>query len=378
MRKRMFTMVAIFLLVVATLGFVKFMQIKSAMAAWKNFSMPPEAVTTIVARPQPWASTIDAVGSVSPVQGVTLSADLPGVVEKVEFESGSRVAEGAPLVVLDTRQERAQLASAEAANELAKANLKRSKALLDQQLIAQADYDGVAALEKQAEASANLFRATIARKTIRAPFAGVAGIRQVNAGQYVNSGDPIVPLQSTSSVYVNFAVPQSEMGELKAGSSVTITAEGARGTSFTGRVNAINPVVDEQTRNVQVQALLKNPNGAIKPGMYVSVSVNLGARNAVIALPASAINYAPYGNSVFIVEMMTDPKNPKSKPYKGVRQQFVQLGATQGDLVSVTSGVKPGEEIVTSGVFKLRSGASVQVNNQTKPSASSAPKPADT
>jgi membrane fusion protein (multidrug efflux system) len=370
----MFLMLAIVLLFVAGVGFYKFQQIQTAIAAGKSFSPPPETVTTIMARHEPWAVTLEAVGAVAPTQGVTLSADLPGVVERVAFESGAHVGAGDPLVILDARQERAQLASAEAARDLAKANLERSRSLREKDLIAQAEFDAVAAIAKQAEAAANEIRATIDRKTIRAPFAGVTGIRQVNPGQYVHSGDPIVPLQAVSTVYVNFSVPQQQVGSLRVGAPVNVTVEGVQDRHFEGRINAINPVVDAETRNVQVQALLHNPTGLLRPGMYVTASVDLGAHASVVALPTSAINYAPYGNSVFIVEMI---KGPDGKSYKGVRQQFVKLGASRGDLVSVTDGVKAGQEVVTSGVFKLRTGASVQVNNQTQPSASASPKPED-
>lgn len=374
MGKRMFQMLVAVLLFLSVIGFVKFQQIKTAIAAGKSFAPPPDAVTTTIAQRESWDATIEAVGSVAPTQGVTLAADLPGVVEKIAFESGAHVAAGAALVVLDARQERAQLASAEAALELAKANLSRSRSLLDQKLVAQAEYDVVAAQFKQAEAAVNEIRAAIDRKTIRAPFAGTTGIRLVNLGQYVRSGDPVVPLQSTGSVFVNFAVPQQQVGVLRVGAAVVISAEGGADAHMAGRINAVNPVVDDATRNVQVQAVLANPKGVLKPGMYVTAKVSMGRRDEVVALPTSAINYAPYGNSVFIVE---DVKGPDGKTFKGVRQQFVKLGAARGDLVAITDGVTPGQEVVTSGVFKLRSGAAITVDNSVKPSANAAPKPAD-
>ncbi len=372
MNKRMVQMLAIVGVFVAIVGFVKFQQIKTAIAAGKSWAPPPEAVTTITAKQQSWQATIDAVGSVAPIRGVTLSADLPGVVERIAFESGARVAAGAVLVTLDARQERAQLASAEAQRDLAKTNLDRSRRLLEQQVIAQAEFDQVAALYKQAEAAVHLTEASIDRKTIRAPFSGTTGIRRVNVGQYVNSGDPIVPLQSTSQVYVDFAVPQQQVALLHVGDPVRATADSGAAGHVQGRITAINPVVDDATRNVQVQATFDNVHGRFRPGMYVSVSVGLGQHDAVVALPLSAINYAPYGNSVFVVESM---KGPDGKAYRGVRQQFVKLGAAQGDLVAVLDGVKPGQEVVTSGVFKLRSGAAVLVDNTVQPSASASPRP---
>jgi membrane fusion protein, multidrug efflux system len=374
LNKRMIQMLAAVLALVAILAFVKFQQIQAAMAAGKNFAMPPEVVTTIVAKPQPWVDALEAVGSVAPVQGVTLSADLPGVVERIAFESGANVSEGQARVFLDARQERAQLASAEAARDLAKANLDRSQSLLERQLVAQSEYDQVAALFRQAEAQVSEVRAALDRKVIRAPFAGVAGIREVNLGQYVSSGDPIVPLQSLDPVYVDFAVPQQQVGSLRAGLAVAVTADSASRSLGSGRLTAINPVADDATRNVRVQATFANAHRRLRPGMYVTVRVDLGSRVQVVALPATAINYAPYGNSVFIVEEL---KGPDGKPYQGVRQQFVKLGGARGDLVAVLEGVRAGQQVVTSGVFKLRTGAAVKVDNSVQPNASGAPKPED-
>ncbi len=374
MTKRMLVMLAGVVLFIGLIGFVKFRQIQTAIAAGKSFRPPPEAVTTTVAREERWQATVEAVGSVAPEKGVVLAADLAGVVDKIAFESGAHVRAGQALVLLDTRQERAQLASAEAQRELAKTNLDRSQKLLEQQLIAQADYDQVAAQFKQADASVNEIKATIERKTIRAPFSGVAGIRQANLGQYLKSADPVVPLQSMDPIYVNFAVPQEQVSLLRPGDTVWAETDGARHARVAGRVTAVNPVVDDATRNVQVQATFRNPSSTLRPGMYVTVQVVVGAGSPVVALPATAINFAPYGNSVFIVENL---KGPDGRYYRGVRQQFVKLGPSQGDQVAVLEGVKPGQEVVTSGVFKLRSGAAVTVNNSVQPSDSLAPKPAD-
>ena len=361
-------------LVIALLGFVKFHQISAAIAAGKANVPPPEAVTTVIAQQAEWSNTIDAVGSIAPVQGVMLSADLPGVVAKVAFNSGAHVAEGLVLVQLDTRQEQAQLASAQAQLELAKVNLDRSQKLLDQKAIAQSDFDLSSAQYKSAEAALGQAQATIDRKTIRAPFAGVTGIRQVNLGQYVNSGDAIVQLQAMDAVFMNFSVPQQNIGALKVGAPVVATVEGSQDSEFHGRISAVDPVVNDATRNVKVQATFPNPHGELKPGMYSTVRVVVGQAEPTVALPASAINYAPYGNSVFILE---DMKGPNGKTYRGVRQQFVKVGRSEGDQISILDGVKPGEEVATSGVFKLRPNAAVKVNNTVTPSDSTAPKPAD-
>src|SRR6185369_9592062 len=252
------------------------------------------------------------------------------------------------LVQLDASQERAQLAAADAQSELAKLNLDRSKKLLERQVIAQSEYDALAATAKEAEARQGEIRATIERKTIRAPFSGMVGIRQVNLGQYLNAGDPVVPLQSMDPVYIDFSLPQQDVASLAIGAAVRVSAESTV-ISNSARVTAINSVVDEATRNVQVQATLENPHGRLRPGMYVEIEASSGQGSSVIALPASAVSYAPYGNSVYVVSQI---KGPGGKPYLGVQQRFVKLGAGRGDQVSVVSGLTPGEQVVSSGAFK--------------------------
>jgi membrane fusion protein (multidrug efflux system) len=375
MRKRMILMLAAVVALIAVLAFVKFMQIRAAIAAGSSFQMPPEAVTTIVATREEWPATLSSIGSVAAVHGVTVSADLPGIVQTINIDSGRRVKTGEVLVRLDASQEQSQLKAAEAAYDLAKLNLERGEQLLQQQVIAKAEYDQLTAAQKQAEARVGEIRATIQRKTIRAPFSGVLGLRQINLGQYLNAGDPVVSLQSMDPVYINFSVPQQDESSLKVGDQVTVIGDSVGAGRATGRITAINSIVDEATRNVQVQATFKNPRNQLHPGMFVDVQVALGTARTVVSLPASAINYAPYGNSVFIVD--NNMKDPKGKTFKGVRQEFVTLGTTRGDLVSVLSGVKPGEEVVTSGVFKLRNGAAVMVNNTKQPSSNPAPKPED-
>ncbi len=257
MKKRMVLTLAILAVFVATIAAVKTRQIRAGMKQNASFQPPPEAVTTVVAKTEPWPATWNAIGSVVAVHGVTVSADLPGVVDRIEFQSGQSVPAGAVLVRLDTRQEQAQLAAAEAAQALSDLNLKRAKDLVAQGISAQADLDRLAAEQKQAVAKVGEIRATIARKTIRAPFAGLLGIRQVNLGQYLEAGAAIVPLQAIRPVYVNFAVPQQEIGKLKLGSAIHAVAEGA-GIEADGRVTALDSVVNETTRNVQVQATFAN------------------------------------------------------------------------------------------------------------------------
>jgi membrane fusion protein (multidrug efflux system) len=277
-------------------------------------------------------------------------------------------------VELDTRQERAQLAALEAQRDLAKVNFTRMQKLVDEGVISRQEYDTAVASQKQTEANVGEIRATIERKTIRAPFSGILGIRKVNLGQYLAAGNPIVQLQSLNPIYVDFGVPQQAGTKVGVGSQVTVTAQDLAGKEFPGRVTALDAVIDETTRNTQVQATLANPQGKLKPGMYVQVLMKYGANRNAITLPASAVSYAPYGDSVFI---LTDLKDPKGQTYRGVRQQFVKIDGSRGDQVAVVSGVKPGDEVVSSGVFKLRNGAAVTVNNKVQPENSPAPKPQD-
>jgi membrane fusion protein, multidrug efflux system len=374
MRRRMTLMLLGMAVFVSGIGFVKFRQIQAAVAQAASFQPPPEAVTTIVARADSWPETLSAIGTVAAVQGVVIGADLPGVVDKVEFESGRAVQAGDVLVELDMREEEAQLASAEAQRDLAGLNLDRTRGLADEGIISRSDFDRAAAEHKEAEARVGELRATIARKRIRAPFSGILGIRQVNRGQYLKAGDPIVPLQALRPIYVNFGVPQQEVGHLSAGHEVRVSTESLAGVEYPGRVTAIDSVIDQGTRNVQVQASLPNSEGRLHPGMFVRVSVALGPSVEVVALPASAISYAPYGDSVFVVG---DLKGPKGEAYRGVRQEFVKLGGTRGDQVAVLTGVKAGDEVVTSGTFKLRNGARVHVDNAVQPTNEPAPRPED-
>ena len=373
MKKRMIIVVAALAVFFVAIATVKFFQIRAAIAQGASWQPPPEAVTTTVAREEQWSAYLTAIGSVQAVHGVIVSADLPGIVEAVNIDSGRHVAAGDVLVREDTRQEEAQLDAAEAQRDLANLNLARGRQLLDKGVVAQAEYDRLDADAKQAEAHVGEIRATIDRKRIRAPFSGVLGIRQVNQGQYLNGGDPVVPLQSMDPIYVNFAIPQGDVAALRLGAEVTVTADSVAGT-LAGHVTAVNSVADEATRNVTVQATFRNPRGLLRPGMYVDVRASRGAAQTVIALPASAVSYAPYGNSVFVVSQL---KGPKGNTYAGVSQRFVRLGAGRGDRVAIVSGLKPGEEVVSSGVFKLRNGAAVFVNNKVLPSNDLTPKPED-
>jgi len=384
MAKRMILMLAVVAVALTALGTVKYQQVQAAIAQGAAYRPPPEAVTTIVAQQEQWGATLSAIGTVSAVNGVTVAADLPGIVERIAFASGRTVRQGDVLVKLDTRQEEAQLKAAQAQRDLAKIHLDRIDGLRQKGVTSQAELDDARAAFTQADARVGEIQATIDRKTIRAPFSGILGIRQVNLGQYLSGGDPVVPLQSLQPIYVDFSVPQQQVASLEVGTVVRVTPNGgagagdsegassAAGEPLVGKVSAIDSVVDSSTRNVRVQATFDNRATALKPGMFVEAHADLGAARSVITLPATAISYAPYGDSVFIVE---DMEAPDGSPYLGVRQQFIKLGSSRGDQVAILSGVKPGEQVATSGVFKLRNGAAVYVNNDVQPGNDPSPQP---
>ena len=370
-------LIAIVLLVaiIGILGYFKVTQIMGFMALAKSgaFTPPPTAVTTTVASQSEWQPTLDTIGTVTAINGVTVSTDLAGIVDKIAFTSGASVKAGDLLVHLNTDQEQAQLEQAQAQLELARLTLNRDRDLLAKRTISQQDYDTAEATYRQNQATVDQYKAVIARKTLRAPFDGVVGIRQANLGQYLNTGDAVVTIQSFDPIYVNFTLPQQDLSKLGVGQQVDVRLDAYGNTVFPGKINAINSMVDQATRNIQIQATLQNNDLKLRPGMFAKVSVILPERQAVIALPASSVHYAPYGDSVFIV---SDGKDETTgKPNKSVKEQFVKLGAAKGDLVSVASGVKPGDEVVTSGVFRLKSGSAVIINNEIQPNSEPSPTP---
>jgi membrane fusion protein, multidrug efflux system len=334
-----------------------------------------ETVSTTDAKAESWQQTLTSVGSLTAVQGVTVAAELDGKITEVDFEAGANVSAGDVLVRQDTSAEEAQLRSAEANVELARVNLKRTKELLDKATVSQAQFDSDSANSKQGSAAVDNIKATIAKKTIKAPFAGRLGIRLVNLGQNLKAGDSIVSLQALDPVFVDFYIPQEQMGQLAVGQTVRLTGDGISGPPVEGKVTAISPDIDASTRNVRVQATVDNAAGHLHPGMYVDVAVLLPVIDKVLTIPATAVLYAPFGDTVYMVDSVTD-KDTGDKQLT-VRQQIVRLGARRGDFVVVTAGLKAGDTIVTSGVFRLRPGGVVKVNNSLAPDAQLAPKPSD-
>lgn len=357
---------------VGVLGGIKFLQIRTMIEQGDKVP-PPTKVTVAEVQAGEWESVLTSVGSLAAVQGVTVSTDLPGKVVDVMFEAGERVEAGEPLLQQDIRSEEAQLPGAEAAVVLARSNLERSRQLLAKKVIPVAEHDAAVAEYRQAMAQADNIRAAIAKKTIRAPFAGRLGIRLVNLGQYLKEGDGIVSLQSLDPIFVNFQLPQHDLIHLGTGLPVRVSFDSLPGKTVEGEITTVNPEVDALTRNIRVQAIIANPGDVLRPGMYADVEVVLPEERHILAIPNTAVLYAPYGDSVFVVEEKKDAASGKS--VKVLRQQFVRLGESRGDYMAVREGLREGDAVVSTGVFKLRNGMPVEIDNSLAPDFALQPKP---
>jgi membrane fusion protein (multidrug efflux system) len=375
MKRRIIITIVGLVAIIGTLGGIKGLQIGAMTAQGKQSMPPPTTVTTATVASESWEATLSSVGSLVAVQGVTISAELSGKVVKIAFEPGAKVQAGDLLVQLDTTSEAAQLNAAEAALALAKADLQRADQLLAEQVLTPATHDKTVSVYKQALAEVDRIRTLIAKKTIRAPFTGRLGIRQINLGQFLNEGQPIVSLQSLDPIFANFSLPQQELSQLHRELKVRVTTDAAPGRVFEGRITAINPEVDPATRNVGLQATLSNADEQLRPGMFVNVAVILPVEETRLIIPATAILYAPYSDSVFVVE--EQPGTDKAPAHLAVRQQFVRLGEKRGDFVSVSTGLKAGDTVVSTGVFKLRNGQNVVVDNTLAPEFKLAPQPSE-
>lgn len=369
MKKRFVVTILGLAVLIAVLVAIKAMQIGAMIDQGKNFSPPPETVTSTPVAEEMWETALTAVGTLNAVQGVTVAAELAGKVVEIAFDSGMPVNKGDILVRLDTTSEEAQLPGALAQLTLTRTNRERMDQLLAKNLIARTESDSAVSAAEQAQAQVDNIRATIAKKTIRAPFTGQLGIRLVNLGQMLHEADPIVTLQTLDPIYVDFTLPQQHFASLRSGLPVTLTSDAFPAGALTGRITAISPLVDAETRQVKVQATVDNRGGKLRPGMFVDVSVKLPDRQKVLNIPATAVLYAPYGDSVFIIEEAADKKS------KVLRQQFVRLGLKRGDFVAVTTGLKKGEVVASTGVFKLRNGQSVVVDNKLAPDFRKTPVP---
>jgi membrane fusion protein, multidrug efflux system len=373
MTKKFIIAIAGVVLLVLILGVVKALQIKKLSS--QPHVMPATAVTTIDAVEAAWQPVLSAISTLAPVQGVTLGADADGIISNIAVENGAAVKAGDVLLEFDRTVETAQLSASEARLAIVKLDRDRAAELRTKDTISQAELDQADAQLKQSQADVAALRAQLEKKSLQAPFDGRVGIRLVNVGQFVSRGAALLPLQKLNPIYANFNIPQRNLPQLAQGQDVHVRIDAFGDRVFKGRITAINPEVDSASRNVSVQATLENADELLRPGMFARVEVQLPLDKPAVVLPATAIAYASYGNSVFIVETM---KDKAGKEYLGARQQFVKLGATRGDQVAVIEGVKAGQTVASAGVFKLRNGAHVQVNNEKLPANSPEPTPPNT
>jgi len=371
MFKKILVAVVVVVVVAGALAGIKALQIRKMIAQGQSMAMPPAVVSAVNATSASWETVLTAVGSVTAVQGVTLTAETPGKVVRILFDSGDRVAAGDVLVQLDVSEETARLRALEASENLARVNLGRMESLLAQRTTAKAEYDSALATHRQLLAEMDALRAVIAKKTIRAPFAGTLGLRQVNLGQNLGDSDVIASLQHLDTVHVEFVLPQQQVGQVHPGVTVRVNSDAVPGRTLEGRLTAIEPLADSSTRTVRMQAVLDNPGQTLRPGMFVNVGVALPGTREVTLVPVTAVLYAAYSDSVFLVEAAEGNGTEGLK----LRQQFVQLGERRGDFVAVNRGVAPGQTVVSTGVFKYRNGQSVVVDNTLAPEFKTAPTP---
>ena len=360
-------------LLVALLVGIKAMQIGKMMST--PMVMPPTTVASATVKEEDWAPVLSSIGSISAVQGAVVAAELGGVVAQVNFQNGGEAKKGEVLVKLDASAEEGQLRTAEADLELARTNLQRTRDLAARKVVSKQEQDAAQSAFGQKQGAVDNMRAFITKKELRAPFDGQLGIRQVNVGQSIDARQPIVALTALDPVYVDFAKPQQELAKISTGLEVRVHTDAVPGREFTGKLTAINSMVDTVTRNVTLQATLDNPDHALKPGMFVKVDVVLPEKSKTLVIPGSAVSYAPYGDSVFVIEKKKDPKTGKES--QTLRQAFVRIGEARGDFISVTQGLKAGDVIVSTGVFKLRNGTPVTINNDLGPKPQLNPTPAD-
>lgn len=369
--KVILALVAVFLLIAG----IKALQIVTMVSTGKKMVPPPTTVTSADVQKGDWQPMLTAIGSISPVQGAMISAELAGTVAEIDFQSGALVKKGEVLLKLDASAEIAQMRSAVADAELAKNDLERARGLAERKVISAAEFDAVQSRQTQKKAAVENMQSAIDKKQIRAPFAGTAGIRAVNPGQMVKVGDPLVSLQALGQVFVDFSLPQQQLADVKPDLPVKVTTDAIPDREFEGKLTAVNSSIDPTTRNVSLQATLDNKDQALRVGMFARVRVLLPQKKSTLFIPATAVSYAPYGNSVFVIEKKSDEKTKQENLI--LRQQFIRTGETRGDFVAVTDGLKANEQIVSTGVFKLRNGMNVVVDNTLAPKSEIAPKPAD-
>lgn len=374
MIRKIFLAVLLVAVVAGVLAGIKALQIRAMIDQSESFSMPPAVVSTVGAVSASWETVFSAVGSVTAVQGVTMTAEAPGKVVRIDFDSGDRVEAGTVLAQLDISEETARLRALEAGENLARVNLRRIESLVAQRSTAKAEYDAALAEHRQILAQMDALKAFIAKKTIRAPFSGILGIRRINLGQNLGDSDVIVTLTRLDQVHVEFSLPQQQVAPVLPGATVRVTTDALPGQAREGRLSAVEPLADSATRTVRMQAELDNPGEVLRPGMFVNVSVVLPEKREVTIIPATAVLYAAYSDSVFVVEPAEQAEAGAAEGLT-LRQQFVTLGERRGDFVAVERGLEPGGVVVSTGVFKYRNGQPVVVDNTLAPEFEISPTP---
>ncbi len=363
MKKAIFFSLLGLLAIIAVLGGGKALQIKALIAAGANSSPPPTTVSSELVTQTEWEATLHAVGAMEAAQGVLLTADIGGRISSIDFTAGGQVQAGDLLVVQETQSERSQLDATEVDMSLSKRNLNRVSKLYKQKLVSRSEFDAASAAYQSAVARNESAMVMLSKKQIVAPFSGRLGLRLVNVGQNITAGTPIVSLQAADPMLLNFSLPQQNLSKLKSGYEVRVTSDAAPGRTFTGSITAINTEIDPDTRSVSVQATLANPDGVLLPGMFASVDVVLPDKTPALIIPITSVSYASFGDSVFIIE---EKQTEENYTQLVARQQFVQLGAARGDFVTVVDGLEAGQRVASAGVFKLRNGASVALNEEVK------------
>jgi membrane fusion protein, multidrug efflux system len=381
--------IATLILILGTLIGLKGAQISTLVGFGKQMQAlgpPPESVNSARVIKQDWEQTLSAVATVVSSKGVALSNEAPGVVSKLQFESGSKVKQGQPLVELDSSVERAQLESLEARLQLAKQSLERTRTLLGGGVSTQSEFDTQDSAVKGLAADVKGLQAQIERKTVRAPFDGRLGIRAVNLGQYLTPGTTLTILESTDSVFVDFTLPQTALDQIQVGRHVRVRATPTSPPLAEGSISAFDSSMNAVTRTLKVRASVPNAKSLLRTGMFVNVEVLLPEYTAVLAVPATAVVHAAYGDSVFLIESKAadaaaaapEAAAPEAGPAPQIaRQQFVRLGAARGDFVAVLDGVSEGQEVVSAGAFKLRNGSPISVKNDTVNDPKLDPRPAN-
>lgn len=375
MTRRIVFIILALLIVVGVVAGIKFLQIRTLMKQGEGAAPPAATVTSAVAEKQQWETSFRAVGSLEAVQGVLVASELPGKIMEIAFTAGEMVQAGDLLVQLNIETEKAELRAAEARASLARANLDRIAEVFADDSVSRAEYDEAEAAYKEAVARVDAIRAAIDKKTIQAPFGGRLGIRLVNLGQIISEGEAIVTLQKLDPIFVNFQLPQQHLDLVKEGYQVRLTSNVIPDRNITGVITTISPEIESGTRNFRLQATVANSRELLHPGMFVEVAVVLPEKREVLVVPATAILYAPYSDSVFIIEGPESDGTGKADSV--LRQQFVRLGERRGDFAEVTSGLSEGQTVVSTGVFKLRNGQAVVIDNSLAPEFKLDPVPAN-